>query len=436
MVRKSKSETKASKGNARANMPHGNSSRRWALRITALVLSLLVAEGLLRLACYFSPSMAVALSPPSKVAALTLVVPDNRLKVRGDPRVPEHDPLGFRNPNLPETSPLVTIGDSQTYGTSVDWREAWPKQLEHRAGLATYNMGCSSWGPVEYRDVLTEALKFKPKVVLLGLYFGNDIFDAYRDSYSWPTGADLCDPKQREPIQELERRDPIMERIGKLAQATMLDAPTVTSQGAPSPTADAMPIDRFGKLSALAIASWKTASGLKRRSEDELWQQTLGWAKKRPADLVVFDDGRFRTVLTPAYRGIAVNREDLRIQEGERIAQKVIQQMDERCKASGANLLVVLIPTKEFVYGEVASEAAKCEDYAKLLRDEQAATHALTHFMSEQGIAFVEALPGMRDCFRNGLNPYLPAADGHPGPAGHQAIAAAIAEHPVMKELK
>jgi hypothetical protein len=379
------------------------------------------------------------LSPPSKVASFSLVVPDERLKVRGDPRVQsEHDLLGFRNVprQPPQSSPFVAIGDSQTYGTSVDWREAWPKQLERQLGEAVYNMGCSSWGPVEYREILADALKLKPKLVIVGFYFGNDVFDAYRDSYFWPTGADLCDAAQSRALRELDRRDPIMDRIGLLARATMENAPPVRPEDASGPGTNPPPIDRYGKLWALANATWRVVSGLKRQSEEKHWQETVSWAQGRPDDLIIVDAGPFRTILTPAYRGIAVDRADLRIAEGDRIAKTVIEQMADKCKKAGCELLVVLIPTKETVYAEPAGDALEMPAYAKLLADESAAVKSMTKFLNERKIAYTEALPELRGCFKAGANPYWPAADGHPSAAGQHAIAKAIATHPLVQALK
>ena len=39
------------------------------------------------------------------------------------------------------------------------------------------------WGPLQYEVIAVDALLLKPRAVLIGIYFGNDIFDSCNHAY-------------------------------------------------------------------------------------------------------------------------------------------------------------------------------------------------------------------------------------------------------------
>lgn len=56
------------------------------------------------------------------------------------------------------------------------------RQLETLSKKIIDNAGVGGYGPCEYEQVLNELLVLYPKIVVLGLYLGNDIGDAYREA--------------------------------------------------------------------------------------------------------------------------------------------------------------------------------------------------------------------------------------------------------------
>lgn len=163
------------------------------------VLTLLVAVGLIRLV---APGL---LGGP---ADLQLVQVDERLppffqgvfreehagseafllkdpltRVRARPFYPPglaigpHDVLGFRNAAVPVAADIVTIGDSMTYGNNVAMAQDWPSVLQQalqRADVNVYNMSTGGWAAVQYLDMLDKAAAFRPYVVVVAFYTGND----------------------------------------------------------------------------------------------------------------------------------------------------------------------------------------------------------------------------------------------------------------------
>ena len=111
------------------------------------------------------------------------MVPDPRLDHRGNPAFPAHDRRGFPNRETPAAVEIVALGDSMTYGSVGHPEDAWPAALQALTGRTTYNMAIGGWGPFECLEVLAEALEHQPRVVVLGFYLGNDLFDAFRMAY-------------------------------------------------------------------------------------------------------------------------------------------------------------------------------------------------------------------------------------------------------------
>jgi hypothetical protein len=104
------------------------------------------------------------------------------------------DDMGFCNPE-PDAYErgafeVAVLGDSYVSCTTVRAEEAWPAVLQRLSGRRTYNFGIPGRGPYEYLQILkTFALPKSPRVVVLTVYEGNDLRDAYRHR------AALADPR-------------------------------------------------------------------------------------------------------------------------------------------------------------------------------------------------------------------------------------------------
>lgn len=76
---------------------------------------------------------------------------------------------------------VLAIGDSQTYGAGVTYDEAFPTLLEKRLQQVepsgeVINLGVSGWEPPEELHLLkVYGLQFKPDIVLMNFFVGNDI---------------------------------------------------------------------------------------------------------------------------------------------------------------------------------------------------------------------------------------------------------------------
>jgi len=100
--------------------------------------------------------------------------------MRGNPDHPEHDALGMRNREVPTQAELVVVGDSQVYGACVRAEQCWPFRLQAETDTPVYNAGVEGWGSVQYALAVEELLSLSPRRVVVGLYTGNDIAEAFQ----------------------------------------------------------------------------------------------------------------------------------------------------------------------------------------------------------------------------------------------------------------
>ncbi len=136
------------------------------------------------------------------------ILQDPITNVRGKPFLPEinklgpHDVLGFRNSETPRITDVVTIGDSQTYGINAVRSENWPSLIEEQiAPFNVYNMSLGGFSAPQYLQLAEYAMIFKPQVLVLALYSGNDPLEAFRSVYN----IDFWKPLRKYP--ELTSKD-------------------------------------------------------------------------------------------------------------------------------------------------------------------------------------------------------------------------------------
>lgn len=106
-----------------------------------------------------------------------------------------NDLLGFRNRAVPVVADVVVLGDSQTYGNNAPMDLNWPSvvgaSIADRTPSGVYSMAIGGWSAPQYAAMLEHALAFRPRVVALALYAGNDALEAFVAGYGNERFADL-----------------------------------------------------------------------------------------------------------------------------------------------------------------------------------------------------------------------------------------------------
>jgi len=386
-------------------------ARRMVFTALCVLISVLALEGILQGAALLSPQVAAVLDRHAG-----LLLPDTTLIHRPNPAYPDHDEWGYRNETVPDRAFAVALGDSQTYGAMVPRANTWPQQLGDAIGEPVYNMAFGGYGAGEASVLLDKALQLKPKWILFGLYAGNDLFDAYELAYKTEAMAEL----------RTDDRDTFDAITAAESDGAIESAFRETT------SARASLKQWFGehcKLYGLARAARNTARGSAWQESEPDWDTILTQQELHP-EWVLFENKTSPTVLTPEYRLLALNREDPRIREGERISLTLIANMADRCARDGVQFAVVALPTKEFVHQDVVLAAGGDVDNTlnQLWRDESAFWDVCETACTENKTVFINTLAQLRASLHAGDRPFRRDADGHLTTRGNRVVRDAIHE--------
>jgi hypothetical protein len=390
--------------------------KRYLFGALRLVVVLAGLEGALR--------RMAALIPGNPLTVVPQAVADTVLGVRLSPGYPGHDANGFRNAGVLRKADLVVLGDSMEYGAGIPLERVWPQQLGELTGRPVYNMGVPGYGPVQSLFLLERALAFGPSVVLEAFTAANDLFDAFKMAYYLHDLADLKSTEQDQiaAIHEWENRQTLKRLIDK-----------VYNYRSPAGEARVASLLTRAKLwldAHVMIYRWL------RLVRDYFVRTRMPTdprldAERYPEDLLAAGPGVPPTIFTPRYRLAANDLRDPRIREGLNVSLRVIERMSRRVAEEGRCFAVVMIPTKEFVYGkagdDAASRAPARTSFLSELEQERAVWNRMREYFAEKGIAYVEVAPALSQRLSQGEAVFPFSTDGHPTAAGHDAIAQAVA---------
>ena len=396
-----------------------SNSKRVTFTLLTIAAIAVVLELFLQVAARVSPKVDFVL------AAEQHVIDDPKLGWRAHPGHPDHDRNGFRNRDVPDRAKLVALGDSQTYGGGVLLEEAWPHRLAALAGIDTYSMSLGGYGPTHSWVLLDEAMAFEPDVVIEAMYSGNDFYDSYQFVYKQELAPDLksLDKRVIAAINQAEAHGPRRPKLPELLPQTQRDSPSVLRRA----------LSEYSKLYGMARAAKRliVQSTSNRETtalpDETLWKRLKQRAAENPGSFEIVDGADARTVLTPELRLLALDLDDPRIEEGFRVSLEAIRRMHERAKQTNKRFAVLLIPTKELVFKNVASN--KSQTLARLFDNEERVWRRTKSFFDDQGIDYIDALPGLRSQLARGPQPYPMSDDGHANATGHRVMAQSVHQY-------
>jgi hypothetical protein len=112
------------------------------------------------------------------------------------------DIWGFRNKwPWPEQAEIVAVGDSFAYSQMVDDEQAWTALLDQALPQSrVVNLGLIGGAPQQYLRIYeTFGIDLAPKVLLVGLFLGNDLDGAHNFDLWWRAGGKGSFPDFRRP---------------------------------------------------------------------------------------------------------------------------------------------------------------------------------------------------------------------------------------------
>lgn len=320
------------------------------------------------------------------------------------PRTTGHDGLGFRNPDVPEHAGIVAIGDSMTYGFGVTRLDNWPNQLGALLRDPVYNMSLGGYGPLHYLHLATnEATKLRPRLLLVGLYLGNDIIESYNTAHQNPYWRNWAEAGSGEGSKSAYQKSMEADPRGYFAPWQ----------------------DWLAKHSV--IYSMLRATVLPRLS----WEKNRVGFQTTPDDRMAWIDpsGKsVRTVFTPQLRLSAMEPRLPSVQEGLRITKRSFAALKSAGHAQGAKLLVVMIPTKEGAYcGYLNNSGAHMPaSLARLCEAERQIKEDLLRHFDTSAILHVDVTGALEEQISAHVQIYPQDSDAHPGPAGYRTIARTV----------
>lgn len=351
-----------------------------SILVFSVLLALLVTEGLARL--FFDP---IDFLKPR-------MVNDEILRYRIEPNTGAHDSWGFRNKYVPSSVEIVAIGDSHTYGFSATASNSWPKALERISEKDIYNLSLGGYGPAEYFYLMREkAIGLNPKMIIVGLYLGNDLKDSFNAVYSVPIWKEL---RNQDISYSFEER---------------------TDDQSASLT------DWLSSNSVLyrIVSSSFIGDNLRQQRRIE---------KGEDIPILNLPEYEIKTAFTPdrRLRGLALSSPEVR--EGLTLTLNFFNKMNQLANENGIGFLVVIIPTKESVFTEYISkspELAENKKLSNLVQNEEVVSKLVKRYFGDHNIPFIDVLEPLRNA-AGSEQIYPNNFGGHSNKNGYRIIAETI----------
>lgn len=344
----------------------------------------------------------LVLNPADYLSVTTY--PDDVLGIRIAPNSAGFDGWGFRNPSVPASADVVTVGDSHTFGNQATMQDAWPSVLARETGDRVYNLGVGGYGPNQYDYLLTtRGVRLHPKLVLCGLYMGDDFENAFSITYGLDHWASL----------RAERRGAVNANIWD----------------------DAEPPGAFKQMRNWLSRESLTYRLLVHGPALNGFKENIRFARAaRGEDSAITAIDIPAAHIREAFRPLGIARrldqQNPDVKEGMRITFHLLKEMARVCSENGCTFAVVIIPTKETVFAEYLDRTPGLhlkDAVDSVVVNEREARQQLGTFLDQAGIPYVDTLPALRHAVGNGL--YAPTTeDMHPGRNGYKVIGDTVAE--------
>jgi hypothetical protein len=241
--------------------------------------------------------------------------------------------IGFRDIETKPPFDAIALGDSFTFCDDVPVETCWVRLLGERAGMSIASLGISGFSTLaEQRVLRSYGKRLRPRLVLLGL-FPNDFNDNLRFA-EWKNSGH---PDFWEWRKSREGRGAIR-----------------------------------GWLAAHS-AAYRLIDAALRSDESKTFRY-----KRNGLNLVLRTD-----------RWISDSRQASEREEGWRLMQQALLEMQRDAASIGARLVVVLIPSKEEVYWNVVRDELPADAAAGIDRP----LALVADFCAQQGIAACDLRP-------------------------------------------
>jgi len=348
-------------------------------KLALITFSLIVSLILLELGLRFVVPLLINLPYRNKIY-------DDKLGHTVNKSLSGIDENGFGNPEILEQADIVVLGDSHTYGIHVNSEQSWPQQLAKMANMTVYNFGVGGYGSLQYYYLMEEALKLKPKHIMIGLYLANDL-------------NDVC-----KLISKMQYWQVRLEELGYNVETCFKSykKPSILKQ-----------------MISNQHLSLLTVYGLKKIYK---WSNFGGAVNIR--------EETFSTIIKN--KRIASNKSKMDLEResihlGFEITKDILKVFNRKANLDNIEFSVVIIPSKERVFFDYLTERGYQlpNNYSEMVDNEIKLVDMFSYFFNEQGIKFVDAKPYVEQQIYKSKPVYPPSSNGHPVGIGYHAYATA-----------
>lgn len=356
----------------------------------SLVISVLLCELVARLVLHPADYLGVEMVKDQVLGA----VPSSHTREGG------FDSWGFRNDKVPNKVDIVAIGDSHTYGNTATMANSWPYVLGRLTGRSVYNMGLGGYGPNQYFALLPKALTLKPKIVICGLYMGDDFENAFLITYGLQYWAYLRELHDKNVDPDIWPQEQVS--TWHKALRVWLSRYSVAYQ-----------LLFHGPLMGLVQGEYQITHAA------ALFPST--------ATVLSVPDKHILEAFLPIGILHRLNQDSVAVREGMRISFTLLKQMHTLTCEHGSKFLVVVIPTKESVFADYIEKRnlPLREVLDRVIYNERLARKRTVEFLTASGIPYVDVLPALQASIGQQLYART-ASDIHPNKNGYRVIAETV----------
>ncbi|MGE0707641.1 MAG: hypothetical protein AB7N76_08240 [Planctomycetota bacterium] len=306
--------------------------------------------------------------------------------------------FGFRDPH--DTPPerrakkrVVVVGDSFTWGWGVGEEDTFTEKLAPQLGAEVVNMGHNAYGTGQEWLLLREdGMKWKPDVVLVGFFLGNDFSDNIY--HRWRRPHFDVGPDGRVVLSNVPIPNPLSERLSDGLKARSLAYFYLSYYGRKARNRIEGSERWYGQL-------YRKLSASREREKDE----------ERP---------------DTSFYGMFRDPPDDTLREAYRVTEALLGEVKRTCDEGQARLVVVCFPRRDMVEPDLwATETAR-EGMDPAALDKDLPIRKLAEMCQRQGIEFFDTTPALRAATEAGQVTYLPLGI-HWSAEGHGVVADALA---------
>lgn len=351
------------------------------------------------------------------------IISDPFLVQKGVPGV-RWDQNGFRNEKSLNKVDIVALGDSLTEGFNAEINNAWPQALSAMSGKTVYNMGFGGYGPAQYYFLTDAAVKLNPDIIVVGFYLGNDLinaFDVVYNNENWKIFRDNSFSYEKNDTVNNAADDVLMMQFGYVPSFWQYKILKVR-----------LWLRENSRLySFLGDSSINLREKLKIADKTETVSDNIEkYLANNKKIGFVYNSGDIKTILNINYRLESVDIGNKKTNEGYRITKDIFSQLNKKIEGENKKLVIAIIPTKEFIYGEYFKKQDIKIDVDQLfwilLANESKLKEDFLNFCEYNNISCVDTASGMVSSLQNNIKIFSETTESHPTGEGYQAIAKVI----------